>query len=62
VKEYAAFTLHDISAINVTVNYIDASSEPPSRVRVQVSYNFVPYTALPFRPTLRTAAEGRIVN
>lgn len=62
VKEYATFSFHDISAINVTVSYPDNSSEPPSRVRVEVAYVFVPYTALPFKPTLRSAAEGRIVN
>ena len=61
VKDYARFSLHDISAINVLVTYPDASNEAPSRVRVEVQYNFVPYTALPVMPLLRAAAEGRIV-
>jgi hypothetical protein len=61
VKDWAKYSLHDISAISVSVSYPDASSEAPSRVRVEVTYNFLPYTALPIRPTLRAAAEGRIV-
>ena len=62
VKDYARFSLHDTSAINVTVTYPDSLSETPARVRVEVAYTFVPYTALNIRPTLRAAAEGRIVN
>jgi hypothetical protein len=61
VKEYAALTLHDVSAISVSVTYPDGSNTPPNRVRVVVAYTFVPYTALNIRPTLRAAAEGRIV-
>ncbi len=61
VKDYARFSLHDTTAISVNVTYPDSSSDSPGRVRVEVSYDFVPYTALNFRPTLRTASEGRIV-
>ena len=61
VKDYARFSLHDTSAINVTVTYPDSISDSPGRVRVEVAYTFVPYTALNLRPTLRAAAEGRIV-
>jgi len=61
VRDWAKYSLHDISAIGVTVTYPDATSEAPARVRVEVTYNFLPYTALPIRPTLRAAAEGRIV-
>ena len=61
VKEYAKYSLHDITAISVTVTYPDGSIAAPNRVRVEVAYDFVPYTALNFRPTLRAAAEGRIV-
>jgi hypothetical protein len=62
VKDYARFSLHDTTAISVTVTYFDSLIEAPARVRVEVSYDFVPYTALNLRPTLRAAAEGRIVN
>lgn len=61
VSDYAKFTLHDISGITITVSYPDSNIDPPSRVRVEVAYQFVPYTALNIRPTLHAAAEGRIV-
>ena len=62
VKEgYAKYSFVDISAITVTVTYPDGSNVAPNRVRVEVQYNFVPFTALPIRPHLRAAAEGRIV-
>ena len=61
VKDYARFSLHDTTAITVNVTYVDSSSDSPGRVRVEVSYQFVPYTTLNLRPTLRAAAEGRIV-
>ena len=62
VKDYAKYSLQNISAMTVTVTYPDASNAAPSRVRVEVQYNFAPYTALPVTPALRAAAEGRIVN
>jgi hypothetical protein len=62
VKDYARFSFHDTTAISVTVTYPDGFIDAPGRVRVEVAYQFVPYTALNFRPTLRAAAEGRIVN
>ncbi len=61
VTDYARFTLHDISAINIVVTYPDGGNTAPNRVRVEVQYNFVPYTAVPVVPLLRAAAEGRIV-
>ncbi len=61
VQDYAKLSLHDISAITITVTYPDGQIVSPSRVRVEVAYAFVPYTALNIRPTLRAAAEGRIV-
>lgn len=61
VKEYAKYSLHDITAIAVTVTYPDSSIAAPSRVRVEVAYDFIPYTVLNYRPTLRAVAEGRIV-
>ena len=61
VKDWARFSLHDITAITVNVTYPDATSEAPGRVRVEVVYNFIPFTAMPIKPQLRTAAEGRIV-
>ena len=62
VKTYAQASLHDVSAISVTVSYPDGNNEPPSRVAVTVTYSYVPYINLPFAPTLTTKAAGRIVN
>jgi TadE-like protein len=62
VNEYAAYSLHDISAINVGVSYPDRSSAPGSRVSVTINYSYVPYITLPWTaPNLRTGATGRIV-
>jgi Flp pilus assembly protein TadG len=62
VKDYTAFTLHDTSGITISANYLDASSAAPSRVQVKISYPYIPYINLPFTaPTLKAAAEGRIV-
>lgn len=62
VKSYAKASLHDISAISVTVSYPDGSNEAPNRVAVVVTYSYVPYINLPFTPTMTTKAAGRIVN
>lgn len=61
VKDYAKYSFVDVSAITVTVTYPDGSNDAPNRVRVEVRYDFVPFTALAIRPHLRAAAEGRIV-
>ena len=61
VRTWAQYTLHDIDAISVNVSYPDGTTEVPSRVRVEVVYTFVPYTALPIRPAIRTVSEGRIL-
>ena len=70
VQDYAQLTLHDTSAMTVTVQYLDNAGgfattvDPNTRVRVAVSYTYVPYiTSLPWvAPTLNAVAEGRIVN
>ena len=61
VWDYARFSFHDVSAIAINVTYPDGTADAPNRVRVTVQYDFIPYTALPFRPTIRAAAEGRVV-
>ena len=63
VKNYARASLHDVSAITVNVSYPDGTNEPPSRVLVTVTYNYVPYINLGFlTPRMTTKAAGRIVN
>jgi Flp pilus assembly protein TadG len=69
VQNFAQMTLHDTSAMTVTVQYLDNAGgsattvDPNTRVRVEASYTYVPYIVLPWvTPTLNSAAEGRIVN
>jgi len=76
VRDYARFSLHDISTsdFDVRVCYppndgddLDCADESAgansdrNRVRVVILYSFIPYTALPVRPLLRAASEGRVV-
>ena len=61
VRDYASYSFHDISAININVTY-DTYNTSPGRVQVAVTYNFIPYTAFPFHPRLKATAVGRIAN
>ena len=61
VRDYASYSFHDISAININVIY-DTYNTSPGRVQVAVTYNFIPYTAFPFHPRLKATAVGRIAN
>ena len=61
VRDYAKFTFHDMSALSVSVTYPNATNNTGDRVRVEVRYTFVPYTALNLRPAISAASEGRIV-
>ena len=63
VRDYAGYTLHDVSGLQVNVTYLDASSDPPSRVNVQVVYPYIPYFILPWSaPNMVASSQGRIVN
>jgi Flp pilus assembly protein TadG len=62
VKAFAAASLHNVSAMAVSVTFRDGNAQPPNRVRVMVTYPYVPF--LPnyiFAPTMHTYAEGRMV-
>lgn len=62
VTGFAKLSLHDTSALNVTVSYPDGNNNVTSRVDVTVSYQYVPYINLGFfHPTITTTSEGRIV-
>lgn len=69
VKTYARASLHDTSAMTVTVDYnpagnngASACNDPPCLVRVTVSYPYQPLFGLGWPTvTVRAAAEGRIV-
>lgn len=62
VKNSATSSLHDISQITVTPSWPDSSSQPGSRVRVQITYTYVPFINFPgFTPQMNLMSEARIV-
>jgi Flp pilus assembly protein TadG len=62
VQAFAATALHDMSAMATSVTFPDGNSSPPSRVRVTVTYTFVPYLSNFFTtPTVHAYAEGRLI-
>jgi len=63
VKNFAATSMHDVSAISVAVTLPDGSSTPPNRVKVTVSYTYVPWLSnVITNPLVMSAyAEGRMV-
>jgi Flp pilus assembly protein TadG len=67
VKTYAQYSLHDMSAMTVTVTYPDTANPPanqaPNRVKVIVAYPFSPLFGMGWPTvTVNAAAEGRIMN
>jgi len=63
VKQYAAYSFHDASNITVTPTWPDSSSAPGSRVKVNLSYSYIPFVTIPggVTPTMTLSSEGRIV-
>ena len=64
VKNFATTSLHDVSAMSVSVTFPDAGSTvPPSRVQVTVTYTYVPALSqfMTSPPTMHSYAEGRMV-
>jgi Flp pilus assembly protein TadG len=62
VTNFAKTSMHNISAITVTVTAPDGNYNPPNLVRVKVSYTYVPsLKAFITPPTLTAYAEGRMV-
>jgi len=62
VKAFASTSMHDVSAISVYVTSPDGTYAPPNRVRVTVTYTYIPF--LPqfiTAPTMHSFAEGRMV-
>jgi len=62
VSNFAGLSFHDISAMTVSVCYLDGNNVAPSRVQVTISYVYKPWFNVPMTPTISSAAEGRIVN
>lgn len=62
VATFARTSLHDVSAITTSVTFPDGNSAPPNRVRVTVSYTYVPWLRqFITTPTMNTYAEGRMI-
>ena len=62
VSSFAAASLHDVSAISTSLTFPDGSAAPPNRVRVTVTYTYIPYLpSFISAPTMHTYAEGRMV-
>jgi len=62
VKTFAGASMHDVNAISTSVTFPDNRSAPPNRVRVSVTYTYIPF--LPrfiTAPTMHSFAEGRMV-
>ena len=59
VKQYASYSLHDTSKINVTVNCASTCA-PPDTVTITVSYTYVPYLSniMANPPTMNAYAQG----
>jgi Flp pilus assembly protein TadG len=62
VTTFARTSLHDVSALSTSVTFPDGNSSPPNRVRVTVSYTYVPWLRqFITTPTMHTYAEGRMI-
>jgi|SRR5215472_2255479 len=60
VKNFAGLSAHNVTGLTATVTFPDGNANPPNRVRVSVTYTYVP-TLGSFSPTMNTYAEGRMV-
>lgn len=62
VKNFAKTSLHDTSAISVSVTF-PSGSTPPNPVQVSVTYTYVPWlNSLVSTPTMTTYAKGMMVR
>jgi Flp pilus assembly protein TadG len=62
VATFAQTSLHDVHAISTSVTFPDGNATPPNRVRVTVSYTYVPWLKQFINtPTMNTYAEGRMI-
>jgi Flp pilus assembly protein TadG len=55
-------SLHDVSAMTITVNYANSTAAPGNPVTVTVSYTYVPYLSLPWTQRAVTfVSQGEIL-
>jgi Flp pilus assembly protein TadG len=61
VRGITAISLHNLTAMTITVTYPDATAKAGNRVSVVVAYTYVPYINFPGLRTLLTfTSQGRI--
>jgi Flp pilus assembly protein TadG len=62
VKTFAGTSLHNVNALSTSVTFPDGSATPPNRVRVAVTYTYIPWLSqFITTPTIHTYAEGRMI-
>ena len=62
VSTFARTSLHNVSGISTGVSFPDGSATPPNRVRVTVTYTYVPWlNNFITTPTMATYSEGRMI-
>ena len=62
VRTFAATSMHNVSAMTVSVTFPDTLTTPPNRVRVTVTYAYIPWLShFVTAPSLHAYAEGRMV-
>jgi Flp pilus assembly protein TadG len=62
VQSYAKLSFHNVSAMTVSVCYLDGNNQPPARVQVQIHYPYIPWFRRSWSvPQINAASEGRIV-
>jgi len=62
VKTFAATSLHNTSAISVSVGSPDGDYVPPHKVSVTVTYTYVPWLSkFITTPTMKTYSEGTMI-
>ena len=62
VTTFARTSLHDVTALSTSVTFPDGSAQPPNRVRVTVTYTYVPWLSQYIStPTMKTYSEGRMI-
>src|ERR1051326_3886475 len=66
VITFAQTSLHNVQSLSVSppsVTFPDGSAAPPNRVRVTVTYTYVPWlNQFINTPTMSTYAEGRMIR
>jgi len=62
VKTFAGTSLHNVNALSTSVTFPDGTAAPPNRVRVAVTYTYIPWLSqFITTPTMHTYAEGRMI-